>query len=56
MMGPRQMRSTYNEALWVQSMGSRGSVGLWDGEGLWGGGVNSRGGGDLGVESKGWGS
>ena len=22
-------------------------MGLWDGEGLWGGGVNSRGGGDL---------
>ena len=33
---------------------SRGGEGLWDSEVLWVGAVSSRGGGDLGVGSKGW--
>ena len=33
---------------------SRAVGGLWDSEVLWVGAVSSRGGGDLGVGSKGW--
>ena len=35
------------EGLKGQRVGSRSSVGLWAGEGLWDGGVNLRGYGDL---------
>ena len=40
--------------VWAQGNGGLGGSGLWDSEVLWVGAVSSRGGGDLGVGSKGW--